>query len=368
MTESEPNNNFRRADPIAVGDIIAGTIDGKRDQDFFVVYTSEYRGEYLLFDIDASVNGSPLDAVLCLYDEDHDLVGCADDSDRLDPLLYERMSHIVAGYWNIDWKMDEKVYVKVESYDYPHEGGVDHTYTLSVSQPLLVSADKSGRVGGVKFTKSDILAWQAFNNGTEKWSMLLDASDLGISEDLEALGHGNNHLAFVLAKDQMLEISGSRQTVKPQDIVGIDHHPTTLFSFGSKTDGSLHFSGRGQNIGLTTRAERIDALTQDWVVSTTGTAIHANGLRFKNEDLFNRPYGFLHFDGSTVPGMARENLIAAEYVNEGLAGVIQGSGKIFGHRVNQKQIFLINEDGTWGGIYWNGPDHDFNYRIDAIGR
>lgn len=59
--------------------------------------------------------------------------------------------------------------------------------------------------------------------------------------------------------------------------------------------------------------------------------------------------------------------MAYDDVNDKIYLVIQGTGKIHGHPVTQKDIFALNYPSySWAGIVWHGPDHGWNYNIDAI--
>ena len=174
-SESEFNGNFISANRIDVGDVISGKIGNNKDQDFFLL--DNFLSGSSLIDIDARVNGSQLDAVVCLYDHKKTEIACNDDSDGLDSLIYFG-GGLGPGY------------IRVRDFNYPNEGGNDYYYTLSVSDPLLISASTNGSIEDMPFKQADILAWQKFNNGSEKWSMFFDASDMGIDgpQDVEAIG------------------------------------------------------------------------------------------------------------------------------------------------------------------------------------
>lgn len=361
--ESEGNNTFRTADPIEVGDVIYGKIGYKTDRDFFVVNTAPYMYRYLLIDLDAQVDRSQLDALMCLYAANKDLVTCDYMMAGDDSMLYMDASHYAG---DVDWDMTEKMYISVEDLNYPNEGGAAYYYTLSVSQPLLVSANVDGMVSGIPFTKADILAWQDLYGDQEKWSLFFDASDMGISGDLEAIALDFG-VVFALGTPQDLNLGSffepDIQRVKPQDV--LRYEPGLI-------SGRLSWRYRGADYGLTSYAERIDALA--WggqYASTVGTAMSGvTGASYQDEDLFNIPYGTLFFDGSQVPGLAVEDVVGAQQEGSDLWLVIQGGGTIDGHRVNQSQIFAIAKDGryAWHGIVWDGRLHNFNYPIDAIAK
>ena len=68
--------------------------------------------------------------------------------------------------------------------------------------------------------------------------------------------------------------------------------------------------------------------------------------------------------------MTAENVIAFAYNQRLTAGyfVIQGTGVIAGHAVNQKQIFSLwpGNPPSWRTLSWNGPDFGWLWNIDAI--
>lgn len=370
--ESEFNGNFATADPIEVGDVIFGTIKNSSDQDFFAIYPAVVDEEYILVDIDAQINGSKLDAVICVFAEDKDLVGCNDDSDGLDSLLYLEVFDLTT------------YYVRVEDFYYPMYGGDDYYYTLSVSHPWLISASKNGKVEGMKFRNADVLAWQEFNNGTEKWSMFFDASDMGVRGDLEAVGRASSptDISIVLDKKQTLYMCDDLgycdyEKVTPHDIIGFRPH-----RFGPNTSGEFYWIARGADYCMTKSGEKIDAIADsDWTdvssfsLSTTGRAKVCSGEKYADEDIFWLDDSW-SFDGSQVPGLVREDIVAAYYwIEPWRIGypyyylTIKGKGKIHGNKVDDRQVFsLVEFSYDWGGIVWDGRDHNFNYPIDAISR
>jgi hypothetical protein len=102
-------------------------------------------------------------------------------------------------------------------------------------------------------------------------------------------------------------------------------------------------------------------------VSTVGKTTFASGEVVADEDISNLPYGYRYFDGSLVPGLAAEDLTAAD-ADWGIYYLsILGNGMVDGLNVTQKDIFTVD----WytmrlSGLVWHGPDHGFNYPIDAF--
>ena len=86
IAEKEPNDGFDQAQKIAVPAAVEGTIKNERDVD---VYKFEgKKGDALRIEVQAARFGSPLDALLVLYDANRGVVDSADDTDGSpDPVL-----------------------------------------------------------------------------------------------------------------------------------------------------------------------------------------------------------------------------------------------------------------------------------------
>ncbi len=79
LPEKEPNNGFRNAQPVQVGQTLEGVINPNSDVDVFRIDGKE--GQQLVLEIFAARYGSPLDSMLTLYDADGRIVAANDDSD-----------------------------------------------------------------------------------------------------------------------------------------------------------------------------------------------------------------------------------------------------------------------------------------------
>lgn len=372
--ESEPNNSRGTADAMVVRDVMGGKIDYDGDVDFFV-YPMPNPGQhgYYLIDIDAASIGSALDPVVCVYDKDGIEMACNDDSDSVDSLVFITL-----------WGGDSPYYVRVT--DYYDEGGSSYPYELIVSSPILVSAPAAnlgtGMVAGIPFQSQDILAHSDLNTGDQKWVMFFDGSDVGITKNVwnVAQGYVNTPGLYIgLMANQNIPGVG---TVTPWDIIEFmpgQYGPTTQGTFSMYLDGS--------SWGLTTSGEKIDAFGS-WSyavndncwghpLSVTGAAtVVRNGatLKFADEDVpcmeqyYNLVGWRYFFDGSLVTGLAVEDVYATAYRDRDLVYMtILGSGKIAGHKVTQKDIFAVNYPAnTWNSLVWHGPDHGWNYNIDAF--
>lgn len=351
--ESEWNGNFNSADPIAVGDVVAGKIKGDADIDYFRL---DAPNALALIDVDAAVAGSALDARVCLYDEYHGLQRCWEEPSGADPLIFIDL-----------WSRAQ--YISIQDANYPNESGDAYTYTLSVYRPLLVSAATDGRVAGIPFKSSDILAHYDFSDGTEKWMMFFDASDVGITRNVVALGtwHNWNDIDIALQSSQMVKLGdGTTALVTPYDLLYFDFN-TENTRIGPNTVAPGYIGYYGARYGLSTPPEKIDAIAVPWWISTTGTTLFASGETVEDEDISNLPYGDQYFDGSAVSGLAGEDVVGADYGGYGWYLTIAGSGVVDGLRVNQKNIFVVDPyTMRVTGLYWQGPAHHFNYNIDAF--
>lgn len=86
IVEKEPNDGFKNAQPIQIPCVVDGSIRQAQDVDVFRV--DGKRDETLVFEVQANRFGSPLDAMLTIYDDAGRVVAVADDSDgSTDPIL-----------------------------------------------------------------------------------------------------------------------------------------------------------------------------------------------------------------------------------------------------------------------------------------
>ncbi len=347
--ESEPNDDFASADGLhQLGDVMSATIRDPYDVDTFKISTRY--GRHLLFDVDIPAGSSLLWPVLCLYDQDQVLIACNTDGDLYyEPLLF--YSTYGGTY-----------YVQVEDWN-----GAGGDYRLMVYNPLFVSARTDGVVAGIPFTAADIMAHYDFADGTEKWLTFIEAGDLGLTQNITGLVlHLETWVHLVFDENQLVDVGGQSVILTPYQIASFHlRHP------GTTTAGSFDYVEDVRLEGLTTAAERLDALTISGAVlglSTTGTAAAPWLPKTQDEDLFYT-YAPGFFDGSRVRGLAAEDVIAAELAwgQAEMYLTILGNGVIDGQHFNQKDIFRVNySTGEVLGLYWNGPAHGFDYDIDAF--
>jgi hypothetical protein len=86
IAEKEPNDGFEQAQKVATPCAIEGTIKGEKDVD---VYKFEgKKGDKLRIEVQAARFGSPLDAMLTLYDADRRIIDSASETPgHPDPIL-----------------------------------------------------------------------------------------------------------------------------------------------------------------------------------------------------------------------------------------------------------------------------------------
>ena len=267
-------------------------------------------------------------------------------------------------------------YIRALSFDECGGGGPGPT-ELSVD----LSANAAGSAGGVAFANTDILH---YDGATDTWSMLFDASDVGITKNVTAFYRQDNSgsldtFYLVLAAKQNVPGVGA---VTPQDVIRFT--PTSL---GPTTAGTFALYFDGSDVGLTTTAERIDALGMDGnrlLISTTGAAkVPRSGggsINAADEDVIaftptttgatTAGTWATFFDGSTVPGLAAENV--AGFWDDPAGGnlVISVLNAFNLSGVTGDNDDLIGLTPSGGGytpsIVWNGDDVGFNFAIDAF--
>ena len=191
-----------------------------------------------------------------------------------------------------------------------------------------VSADVDGLGGRNARKQADLLYREVDYDGAVWWNMAFDASDVGITQDVTAAEFlPNGTLLLALSGTQTVAGLGK---VTPYDIIRFVPNP---YGLGDYTSGVFQWYLDGSDVGLTTAGEKIDAISLssvdpdnfELVVSLTGsgTVPKTGGgtIAVRDEDqirLENGVYGAattgtwaMHLDGSTVPGLAAEDVRGA---------------------------------------------------------
>lgn len=199
-------------------------------------------------------------------------------------------------------------------------------YTVTIGYPMWVSAAQNGLGSNAAIRSADIAMR---GNGANAWQLVFDGSDVGITANLNAferLEDGSILMSLATAQN----VPGLGQ-VLPQDIIRFV--PTLL---GNNTAGSFAWYLDGSDVGLTTAGEKIDAIVMKpfdddanpLLISLTGNGSvprrSGGNLKVADEDLINfvgTSYGAnsagkwrMNLDGSTLPGMAGEDINAATYI------------------------------------------------------
>jgi len=417
-TESEPNNTMAQADEINLvmsqSSVQGGAMPNADSYDYWKIEVDDdsYIDERatILINMDSQSFGSGLRARLCLYSDDNIELACnhpaTPSANWGDGLLY----------YNVE--TFRSYYLRVEGI---RNTPADYRYQLLVSQPLIISAAAAGlknaKVDTIPIQAGDVLAWSRFGvSGVtyEKWVMLLDLSDLGTTVNLTNLSAGWRNSDYLLVNFAAQATLPGAGVVSPFEVVIFD--PTEL---GPNTQGTFMRWWDGRNHALTTSTEKIDAL--DWCkqstathlyISTSGTATVPSAsspkLRLPDEDVglwsLTTNQWARAFDGThPVTNLDRDvdwRLGARDVVAFGCGSadtsdiyhtyywdflVLNGTGEIaWGYvdneptttrNVNQKQILNFFWDDSDldmeyhfnVGVAWNGPDHKWNYNIDAFG-
>jgi hypothetical protein len=120
VAEKEPNNGFRVAQPLALGQEVQGTVSHNQDVD---VYRFEGKaGQHVVAEVLAARYGSALDSLLTLYDGAGNALASNDDNDGSpDSRVESRLPR------------DGVYYLSV--IDANDQGGPAHVYRLSLRSP-----------------------------------------------------------------------------------------------------------------------------------------------------------------------------------------------------------------------------------------
>jgi hypothetical protein len=220
------------------------------------------------------------------------------------------------------------------------------------------------------FQSGDILE---FSEGKATWTTWFNAKSAGISKNVTGIG--------LLADGSVFVTFGANQaipgvgTFTPWDVARLS--PTGAWSWF--LDGST--------VGLTTAAEKIDALTVSTdgklLVSTAGTATVGNAagqtIRPQDEDLMafmpaadGGGSWSIYFDGSTISGLATEDVVNAS-VDPATGDLFLGladSYNVGGIRGNNRELIVIGRGPentvTVAMATWNGTNAGWNVVPDAL--
>jgi hypothetical protein len=186
-------------------------------------------------------------------------------------------------------------------------------------ETVYVSPTRAGKVGGVAFNANDILAYDLDGR---TWSLYFDGSDVGLR------GNVNN---FTILEDGsiLLTLEQSQHVPGVGTATANDMLSFTPSSLGPDTAGTLALYFDGSDVGLSTPAERLDALSDngaDLLLSTRGQAqVASSGQRVVARDddiLLFYPWSLgaqtaghwqLYRWLVTLPDMRTENVVGLSY-------------------------------------------------------
>jgi len=129
--ESEPNDDFNRAENLQHPIIINGRISNKNDVDVFAF--EGRKGERVVLDVTARSLGSPLDAMLELFDADKTLIASNDDRANSTGPNIGLQTHHADPYLNVELPADGRYFIRL--YDVTQQGGEAFVYRLRISPP-----------------------------------------------------------------------------------------------------------------------------------------------------------------------------------------------------------------------------------------
>jgi len=289
----EPNNTMSTASEVPFGSVLDMTVDYRCDIDWL-----RFQGR--AGDVVAELGEDVADPSTFLYDAGGDPVG---------PVLPADGTYYVKIYAFYDGREG--------SFCYEGEDGYPFVDTYPFGQALWVSAAVDGLGGNAAINRRDIATRKT---AAGQWQIVFDASDVGITQNVAAFERmPNGSILMSLGGTQNVAGLGK---VTPQDIIRFN--PTAL---GDTTAGTFAWFLDGSDVGLSTSGEKIDAISMQRDVENplrisiagAGSVPRQSGgaLKVADEDVINYVGTFgadpvgkwrVYLDGSTVPGMASEDV------------------------------------------------------------
>jgi len=251
---------------------------------------------------------------------------------------------------------------------------------------------KAGNVRGLAYSPGDILRYDnalayspgdilRYDNAVAAWSVYFDASDVGITKalsDFAILEDGSLLLAFK-ARMKLLDQAGVPFTVDAQDIARFVPSQT-----GATTAGYFEPYFDGSDVALSTSGEKIDALAVrpdgTLLISTSGAATVKNGnqsikaadedlLAFTPSSLGTTTAGVwqLAFDGSTLAGMAVEDVTSAWYdgATMTLYVTVMNNFNVKGVTGTSRTVLAVAPGGVVSA-YWDAAAAGYPALIDGL--
>lgn len=196
----------------------------------------------------------------------------------------------------------------------------DEPMAILPAHRLLISLARDQSINDSLYAEEDILHFDGQN-----WSLFFDGSDVGLGKNDLAAFSLLDPESLLLVLSAPMTLNGIRVT--PQDILRFD-----AASLGESTAGTFSMYFDGSDVGLTSEAERLDAVSVmpngPLLISTIGNPV-VRGLSGADEDVLafqptslgstTRGTWSMYFDGSDVglANSAGENVDALDVAPDG---------------------------------------------------
>ena len=345
----EPNDSPDTATPIAYGQTIDATMIPLHNADYFRF--SGQAGDSVIVMVDMVGGYGP---VLSLIGPDgvlEEVFTWGDASIRA-VLPTDGAYYVLVGY---------------EAF----EGFVtDGPYSLTLDKGVIVSPVTGGKVGGLTFDNDDVLLYLEL---ADRWQRFSDPDAAGIDGDISAFDSRGGYYALKYPHTLCILLHwdgtchGGWQAIQPHDVL-------------SPAWRSVEWLFDGSDVGLSTSGEKIDALAVApdgrLLLSTVDSGNVPGVGPFRDEDVLAftpTQWGpdtagtwALYFDGSTIPGLAAEDVTGLDVGPEGVLYLSLLDGFVVGGvRCGPTCIIAVYPDGRVAKI-WDGRDVDFRYKLDAF--
>ena len=251
-------------------------------------------------------------------------------------------------------------------------------YGIYVDAPptqFYLSPSTNATIGGIPAQAADVLL---YDKPTNTWTMVYDGSAHNTLKNITALEWDVNGTDLLLTFGANQAIPGLG-TATPYDVVRFTPDDPYTYPLGA---GTYSWYFRGQEWGLTTVGEKIDAVGAtllDKIFSTAGPAALPTNpvLKWADEDLFiwfswNNDWAtWSTLDGSTITGLAAEDINGFTPVDSSndLYVTILGPFNLGGVIGDGKSIVRLEWDGfayTPSLVSWLAPGATFPTNIDAL--
>lgn len=268
---------------------------------------------------------------------------------------------------------DGTYYVFVD-YD-AFEGFVtDGPYSLTLDKGIMVSPVTGGKTGNLVFDNDDVLLHFEV---ADRWTRLFDPDASTIDTDISAFTVFQEYrhtwlMALKYPRTLCIDptwyepCAGGWQSIQPHDVLMNRYNLQWLFD--------------GSDVGLSTAGEKIDALAiapdGRLLLSTVASGSVPGVSSFRDEDVLAftpTQWGSdtagtweLYFDGSTIPGLAVEDVTGIDVGIDSILYLSMLDGfAVGGVRCGPTCIIAVHPDGHVEKA-WDGREVGFGYKLDAF--